>query len=353
MFTDKVQGFYVENQGSEPMLFLHNSIKNYHFGRQVFAYINDGSLCEIYNTENAFYPFTERNIAIYREILKIQKQMKVILLKIENNRDEVFSDSSIDYTWNSYLSNQRDDFLLKIRNNNCIVSHNNIYHIIKELDTTNSKRKNDYIVEDEDGNRTTISMTKNHYLEGISINDYISYQNEKMEKSKKYFSMYSKVNALQSDIIYLSANFCSGEIPQGLERSEEGVSINIAKTFEPMLINDFFGEELISEELADIEEFKALLMSVLPNAGNGNYDRISVNNFLKILKGHKQNYFQVFDNGYYNNSIRHILNIESQRLTLGLTKDAKTFCSFDALCECIIHNKELFEMVSDFIETKK
>lgn len=344
MFTDKVQGFYVENQGSEPMLFLHNSIKNYHFGRKVFGYINDGSLCEIYNTENAFYPFSERNIAIYREIWKIQKQMEVILLQIENNRDEVFSESSIDYSWIPYLSNQRDDFLLKIRNNNCIVSHNNIFHVIKELDTTNSKRKNDYIIEDIEGNRITISMTQNHYLEGISINDYISYRNKNKENSRKYFSMHSQINALQSDIIYLSANFCAGEI---------GVSIDIAKTFEPMLINDFFGEELISEELADIKEFKALLMSVLPNAGNGNYDRISVNNFLKILKGHKQNYFQVFDKGYYNNSIRHILNIESVRLTLGLTKDAKTFCSFDALCECIIHNKELFKMVSDFIESKK
>lgn len=331
MFTDKVQGFYVEDEYSQPMLFLYNSIKDYHFGRKVFGYISDGSLCEIDNIENSFYPLTESNILLYRKIWSIQKKIDSLYESIPNTLE------SPDYEY--YSPSTKNEFIYKIENFGCIIEIEDILYNVVENDSSNNKRKNDFIVEDDNGNRTTISMIEKRYFYGISINELISYKTNFDLNIEEEFNIYSEINNLQAEIVVLGSNFVS----------VEAFSIDIAKTFEPMLINDFFGEELISEELADLEIFKIELMNILPHSGYTDCERISVNSFFQILKGFEKNYFEVFVKDYYN-SIRYILNTESQRLTIGLTKDATTFCSFDALCKCIIHNKALFEMVSDFIK---
>jgi hypothetical protein len=338
MFTDKVQGFYVEDHNYVPMLFLHNSLKDYHFGRKVFGFFNDGSYCETYNLDTGFYPFTEANIAKYREIWKIEKKINELLLQMDDNEYEK-SLLDPDYNWTLYNTKERDSFLSKIKKKNCLVFEYGNFYTIKKQDTTNPK--NDFICEDINGDKISICMIQTYFLPDVSLQECIDYQIKLEEYNKEYFELQSEFEKLNTKVIDLSIDFCLGEV---------GLSFEDAKTFEYMYINDLLEEEeIISEELADIEELKAELISILPNPYRLHYNQISVSSFLFNLEGNTQNYNQLFVKEYYN-SRRQILHSEDQKITYGLIKDAKAFCSFHALCECIIHNKKLFEYVSSYIE---
>lgn len=342
MFNKNVQGFYLDKDSGYglPKLIMANTHRYINSGKSAFVDFLSGSPVYVSKTRNVVYMLNNINICLFKEIHDLNKEIEIL------NESKPSAPTRNSVASVAYSTDLKESVLTNIENNKCLVLHDDEYCNVIGLDSSNVRRKNDFLVETDNG-IITICLTKGRVYLGYELSEFINLKETQRIAHENYRDELSLISA-KKKIIRTKQRCLADEFYGAV------LDLNDFENLKEISINQILDDKIILDETIESPiEFKEKFVEGFTGCKIFSGENIDMPTFFEFLNGVPFNEYLHFRKSM--NSVRveqTYLSDEENLLTLGLRKDRDAFSNIDSLCECIVSNTNLYERVTNFIAAK-